>query len=196
MRAFLLTCIPGAVSQSNSLVQLDADEAMSENFWNAGLGVGFTEAPDPNNGNNIGLFNFMKTLDPDSETRSYAKTAHYDRVINSRPNYHLLTNTAVSKVLFQGKTAAGVQYIDRSTNQVYNGTASNEVILAAGAVHSPHILQLSGVGPKALLQNLGIPVVVDLPGVGTNFQDQLNMPVTYNCKSRSDHEAALCFSIY
>jgi choline dehydrogenase len=68
------------------------------------------------------------------------------------------------------------------TTQVYNVTARNEVILAAGAVHSPQILQLSGVGPKALLQSLGIPVVLDLPGVGTNFQDQLNMPVTYNCK--------------
>lgn len=89
---------------------------------------------------------------------------------------------AVSKVLFNHKTAVGVEFIDRTTNIVYNATACDEVILAAGAVHSPQILQLSGVGPKALLQSLGIPVVLDLPGVGTNFQDQLNMPVTYNCK--------------
>jgi choline dehydrogenase len=143
--------------------------------------LGIPVAPDPNNGNNTGLFTLLRALDPDTETRSYAKTAHYDRV-SSRPNYHLLPNTAVSKVKFKGKTAVGVEYRPVGTNQAFNATACNEVILAAGAVHSPQILQLSGVGPKALLQSLGIPVVLDLPGVGTNFQDQLNMPVTYNCK--------------
>lgn len=147
--------------------------------------MGILVAPDPNNGNNTGLFTLLRALDPDTETRSYAKTAHYDRVINSRPNYHLLTDTAVSRVLFNGKTAVGVEYIPVGTTELFNATACNEVIIAAGAVHSPQILQLSGVGPKALLQSLKIPVVVDLPGVGTNFQDQLNMPVTYNCKRTS-----------
>lgn len=77
----------------------------------------------------------------------------------------------------------GVEYRLVGTNQVFSATACNGVISAAGAVHSPQILQFSGVGPKALLQSLGIPVVLDLPGVGTNFQDQLNMPVTYNFTS-------------
>lgn len=124
----------------------------------------------------------MKALDADTETRSYAKAAHYDRV-SSRPNsYHPLPSTAVSKVLFKDKTAVGVEYRLVGINQVFSATACNEVISAAGGVHLPQILQLSGVGPKALLQSLGIPVVLDLPGVGTNFQDQLNMPVTYNCE--------------
>jgi choline dehydrogenase len=153
----------------------------SGHWWEAAKAVGIPESIDPNNGNDTGLFTLLRALDPDTETRSYAKTAHYDRV-SFRPNYHLLTETAVSRITFTGKTATGVQYIPVGTTQVYNVTARNEVILAAGAVHSPQILQLSGVGPKALLQSLGIPVVLDLPGVGTNFQDQLNMPVTYNCK--------------
>ncbi len=54
--------------------------------------------------------------------------------------------------------------------------------MAAGAVHSPQILQLSGVGPKALLQSLGIELVADLPGVGQNFQDHLDLKVDYNCE--------------
>lgn len=69
-----------------------------------------------------------------------------------------------------------------ATGETFNATAKKEVILAAGAVHSPQILQLSGVGPKALLLSLGIPVVLDLPGVGTNFQDQTDLKVNYNCK--------------
>lgn len=181
MQATLLMSILAAVSTVNN-AQIRSDEGSPGNFWDASLALGIPVAPDPNNGNNTGLFTLLRALDPDTETRSYAKTAHYDRVINSRPNYHLLTDTAVSKVLFNGKTAVGVEYIPVGTTEVFNATACNEVIIAAGAVHSPQILQLSGVGPKALLQNLGIPVVVDLPGVGTNFQDQLNMPVTYNCK--------------
>ena len=60
--------------------------------------------------------------------------------------------------------------------------ANKEAILAAGAAHTPQILQLSGVGPKDLLDSLGIPIVVNLPGVGQNFQDQPTLYPSYNCK--------------
>lgn len=60
--------------------------------------------------------------------------------------------------------------------------ASKEVILAAGALHTPQILQLSGVGPKPLLDSLNIPVISNLPGVGSNVQDQASLAVPYNCK--------------
>ena len=60
--------------------------------------------------------------------------------------------------------------------------ANNEVILAAGAAHTPQILQLSGVGPKDLLDSLGIPIIVDLPGVGQNFQDQPTLYASYHCE--------------
>lgn len=60
--------------------------------------------------------------------------------------------------------------------------ANKEVILAAGSAHTPQILQLSGVGPKRLLDSLGISTVVDLPGVGQNFQDQPTLYPSYNCE--------------
>jgi choline dehydrogenase len=61
-------------------------------------------------------------------------------------------------------------------------TANNEIILAAGAIHSPQILQLSGVGPKSLLKKANITVVHDLPSMGQNFHDHSYLQVQYNCK--------------
>lgn len=116
-------------------------------------------------------------------TRDHARRNHYERVIHSRPNYHLLTSNMVSKVLFGGTQAIGVSYLPTaggSTSSVY---ASKEVILTAGGLGTPKILQLSGVGPKKLLHKFGIPVVSDLPGVGQNLQDQPTLTVPYNCAS-------------
>jgi choline dehydrogenase-like flavoprotein len=119
-------------------------------------------------------------------TRYHAKRSHYDRVKDSRPNYHLLTSNVAAKVLFQGKKAIGVSYLSTTANstvcpsKVY---AANEVILAAGGFGTPKILQLSGIGPKKLLNKFGIPLVEDLPGVGQNLQDQPTLSVPYTCKS-------------
>lgn len=124
-------------------------------------------------------------MDPTTETRSYAATGHYDRVIATRPNYHVLPLHAAAKVLFKNKTAVGVNYTSTSTGVSSIAFARKEVIVAAGGVHSPQILQVSGVGPKAMIENLGIESVVDLPGVGTNMQDHLVLTVTYNCEPRS-----------
>jgi choline dehydrogenase len=104
-------------------------------------------------------------------------------VIATRPNYHLLPSTAVSKILFKGKKAVGVEYMTLSTGAIANVTATKEVVLAAGAVHNPQILLLSGVGPKTTLDKFNISTVLNLPGVGTNFQDHLDLAVVYNCKS-------------
>ena len=103
-------------------------------------------------------------------------------MIGTRPNYHILPSTLVSRVLFTGKRATGVEILDPTTSIKTSALATKEVIVSAGGVHSPQILQLSGIGPKALLQSLGIPVVVDLPGVGQNFQDQSSLAINYNCK--------------
>ena len=69
-----------------------------------------------------------------------------------------------------------------SDSVVTNVKARREIILAAGALHSPQVLQLSGIGPKKLLSSLGIETVVDLPGVGRNFQDQPTLYMQYSCK--------------
>jgi choline dehydrogenase len=139
---------------------------------------------DPGSGNAKGAFWAPSSLDPKDETRSYARTAHYDRVIAGRPNYHLLTETAVAKVLFDGKTAVGVEYASRldGTSGKQFVKAMKEVILAAGAVHTPQILQLSGIGDHTLLKSVGIKTVVNLPGVGRNFQDHPTLYPVWNCE--------------
>ena len=76
----------------------------------------------------------------------------------------------------------GIEYVSPATGEVQTVRATKEIVMAAGAVHSPQILQLSGVGPKSLLKGFGIEVVVDLPGVGQNFQDHLDLKVDYTCK--------------
>lgn len=83
-----------------------------------------------------------------------------------------------------------MEYITLSTGAITNVTASKEVILAAGAVHSPQILLLSGVGPETTLQKFNISTVLNLPGVGTNFQDHLDLAVVYNCKSHANSSVA------
>ncbi|KAJ4419708.1 hypothetical protein N0V85_000879 [Neurospora sp. IMI 360204] len=88
----------------------------------------------------------------------------------------------VSKVIFRGTTVVGVEYLPTAGGKASTAYAAMEVILAAGALNTPKILQLSGVGSK-LLQKHKIPVVVDLPGVGSNLQDQLTLKVPYTASS-------------
>ena len=130
----------------------------------------------------LGLYWVPTVLNATNQTRCDARIAHYDRVIATRPNYHLLVDYTVAKILFKGKQAIGVQYLPTAGGNVSTVYASKEVILAAGALHTPQILQLSGVGPKPLLDSLKIPVVSDLPGVGSNMQDQASLEAPYNCK--------------
>ncbi|GAB1317329.1 hypothetical protein MFIFM68171_07539 [Madurella fahalii] len=154
----------------------------SANWWNAAREIGLKPTEDPLAGNKPGIFWFPSTLDASTMTRSHAGRNHYERVANSRPNYHVLASHMVSKVLFTGKRAKGVSYVptagpaDATPLNVY---ASTEVILAAGGLNTPKILQLSGVGPSKLLNKFGIPVVADLPGVGQNLQDQPTLTVPY-----------------
>ena len=91
----------------------------------------------------------------------------------------------MSRIIFnENKEAVGVEYLPTAGGASLTVNATMEVLVAAGAIHTPQLLQLSGVGPKSLLESLNIPVVVDLPGVGANFQDQPSIIVPYNGKSR------------
>ena len=118
--------------------------------------------------------------------RRSSTAVEYLRPAQKRPNLKVETEALVSRILFEGKRASAVEFI-QGEKQI-QAKASREVILCGGAFNSPQLLQLSGVGPGALLQEHGIPVVLDAPQVGENLQDHFycrtfwrcNRPITLN----------------
>jgi len=96
-----------------------------------------------------------------------------------RSNLTVETGAHATAIELEGRRAVGVRY--RRGGAETTVRAAREVLLAAGAVQSPQLLQLSGIGPGALLQSHGIPVVVDRPGVGENLQDHLLLRLVYKC---------------
>lgn len=129
---------------------------------------------DPFVNPSLGSFSCLSCIHPETKQRSYSASAYY-QPIQGRDNLHILTKAEVSKILFDETEsgsqirASGVQYEHNGKTSVVK--ASKEVILAAGALQSPKILELSGIGDAKLLQKLGIDVVLDLPAVGENLQD-------------------------
>ncbi|KAF6839480.1 choline dehydrogenase [Colletotrichum plurivorum] len=132
------------------------------------------EFPPDSGAGQPGVFWFPALMDPRTVTRSYAGTGHYLNVNATRPNYHLLVNTQARKLLLNDElVATGVEF--PVGNALVTVSAKKEVIVSAGAIHTPQLLQLSGIGPKKLLEAAGIDVRVDLPGVGQNFQDHSSL---------------------
>jgi len=128
----------------------------------------------------VGAFSNFASVDPDKRERSYAGNAYYDLAKN-RDNLHVLTEAHVEKILFEEGHAApraiGVKY--RHGGESKTATALKEVIISAGALQSPKLLQLSGVGDRVLLDKFKIKVVKDLPAVGENLLDHLICGVSY-----------------
>jgi choline dehydrogenase len=100
--------------------------------------------------------------------------------VRRRPNLRIVTGAHVTRVLFDGRRASGLEYL--RGGRLHTAQARREVILAAGSIQSPQLLQLSGIGPAALLARHGIAVVHDLAAVGENLQDHLQVRVLYRCR--------------
>ena len=105
------------------------------------------------------------------------------RPAKSRPNLHVMTDTDVVRIIFEGRRAVGVELSDKAGARVLR--SRSEVICAAGALESPRLLQLSGIGPGKLLQGLNIDVVSDLPNVGKNLRDHMGISTTYRVRGGS-----------
>ena len=99
----------------------------------------------------------------------------------SRPNLTCVTGARTSRIVVENGRATGVEYIDAKTNKKQVVQADKEVLLCAGAVQSPHILQLSGIGDPEELGKFGVPVVKALKGVGANLQDHLDVTMSWEC---------------
>ncbi|XPS69124.1 hypothetical protein M3J09_001404 [Ascochyta lentis] len=156
-------------------------------IWAAYKAEGVSFPKEHASGNAVGAYWVPTALQPKTQTRSDARNGYYDP-IKSRSNLVLATGKTVNEILFDnglltGYKAKGVQYVSRSDNSVKQVYAKVEVIMAAGAVFTPQLLQLSGLGPKAVLSSAGVRVKKDMPAVGANMQDHPNANMQFDLKN-------------
>ncbi|AUT53239.1 choline dehydrogenase [Paraburkholderia caribensis] len=145
-----------------------------EKFSEAAQETGIPATDDFNRGDNTGVGYF--DVNQKRGIRWNASKA-FLRPAMQRPNLTVITGAHTQRVVFEGKRCAGVEY--RGGDVEYIAKARIEVIMSSGAVNSPQLLELSGIGNGARLQNLGIEVVNDLRGVGENLQDHLQLRMAY-----------------
>lgn len=153
--------------------------------------VGIPNSNDPDNGQSWGSFVATSNIDNSSWQRSSSRTAYLNGA-DQRPNLHVLVNNQVTKVLTEGResdggkvSATGVQFAQYSGARIRSAYARREVILSGGAINTPAVLQLSGIGDAQQLQRVGVDSIIDLPGVGHNIQDHLSSGVGFTPASGS-----------
>ncbi|HEV2992079.1 MAG TPA: choline dehydrogenase [Candidatus Angelobacter sp.] len=149
---------------------------LSEVFIEAAQEAGFSRNPDFNGASQEGFGLYQVTQR--GGKRCSAAVAYLHPAM-SRPNLTVRTAVQVNRILFEGQRARGVSFVDKG--QAVQAHADREVILSAGAIGSPQLLMLSGVGPASQLRKFDVPVVCDLPGVGENLQDHPVVPVAFEC---------------
>ncbi|CDF87013.1 choline dehydrogenase [Pseudomonas sp. QL9] len=146
----------------------------------AGVQAGYPRTEDLNGYQQEGFGPMDRTVTPQGRRSSTAR-GYLDQARN-RPNLTIVTHALTDRILFNGKRAVGATYLHGNDNTPKQVRARREVLVCSGAIASPQLLQRSGVGPAAVLRDLGIDVVHDLPGVGQNLQDHLEMYLQYACK--------------
>ncbi len=142
-------------------------------FFQAVREAGYELTDDVNGFRQEGFAPFDRNI---HRGRRISASKAYLHPVMSRKNLEVKTGTMINRVLFERGRAVGVEYSRRGRNHVAKGA---NVILCAGAFGSAQVLQLSGVGPTDLFDSLGIPTVADLPGVGENLQDHLEVYIQY-----------------
>jgi len=168
----------GPITVTNKKINLK----MLEEFQNAAEEMGIPRTNDFNTGDNFGIGYFQFTTSRHKLLKLRCSAAKgYLNPIKNRPNLNIIVNAHVQKINFEGKKAVGVNYFTK--NNLNTVKANKEVILSAGSIGSPHILQVSGVGDSDKLKNYGIKVVHELKGVGKNLQDHLMFRPVYKVKN-------------
>ena len=150
---------------------------IAEAYINAGIEAGYNFNPDFNGTTQEGFGPIQWTTK--NGRRSSAATAYLNPA-KSRKNLTIISNGLVHKIIFTGVQAVGVEY--ENAGQKFLVFARKEIILSAGAIQSPQILQLSGVGNAGYLKQIGVPIIADLGGVGENLQDHVNAPLLYKTR--------------
>jgi choline dehydrogenase len=169
-----------------SVSDLRHTNPLSSTFVDAAEQIGLSKVTDFNGPDREGL-GFYQVTQENGQRCSTAKG--YLTPALTRSNLTLLTKALVEKIQIIDGVATGVKL--QLDGQSIELTANKEVLLSAGAINSPQILMLSGVGPKEHLAENGIKVKVDLPGVGQNLQDHLDIIVQHHCKNRDSYSISL-----
>jgi choline dehydrogenase len=146
-------------------------------FVDAGHDAGYPVTDDICGYRQEGFGVFDMSIDK-GERNSTARA--YLEPVRSRQNLTVITDTQVQKILFEGMETKGISY-RKGNGDVTKAYAFKEVILSAGAVGSPQLLMLSGVGPASHLKEIGIPVITDMPGVGQNLNDHPDFVLKFRC---------------
>ncbi|HXW41274.1 MAG TPA: choline dehydrogenase [Xanthobacteraceae bacterium] len=149
---------------------------LCEAFIAAAQDCGFPRNDDFNGATQEGVGYFQLTS---RNGRRCSTAVGYLKEARRRPNLSVEVHALATRVLFAGRRAVGVEYRQGDTTRT--AYAEGEVILAGGAFNSPQLLQLSGLGPAKLLCEHGIEVIADLPGVGADLQDHLQIRMQYRC---------------
>jgi choline dehydrogenase len=151
-----------------------ADHKLDQAFLRAGEQAGYAFTPDQNGARQEG-FHVAQSFTRGG--RRWSTAAGHLRSALNRPNLTVLTGAHARRVIFDGKRAVGVEVERRG--RVERHEAAREVVLAAGAINSPQLLLLSGVGDRAELAAHGIPVVAELPAVGRHLEDHMIVSIAY-----------------
>ena len=150
--------------------------AQQHAFYRACQDAGFPDCPDHNRPNSTGVGPLAFNV---ADRVRVSTAVGYLNPARNRAGLTIRPNSLVHRIIFEGRRAVGVRVIsDREEFSVYG----EEVILCAGAVGTPHILALSGIGPEDQLRQLDIPIVQDLPGVGRNLRDHPDVPMAWRTR--------------
>ena len=163
---------PVAISDGNNM-----RNPLYRAFIDAGVEAGYGETQDYNGYRQEGFG--QKFMNVDRGIR--ASTGYsYLKAATKRPNLTILKHALVTRIVFEGKTAIGIECKIGGKTKLYQ--AKKEVVLSAGAIGSPQLLQVSGIGSRKTLEDAGIGLLHELPGVGENLQDHLEFNFQYSCK--------------
>ena len=142
--------------------------------------AGYPKSDDLNGFQQEGFGRLPMTVSPKAGMR-WSTASAYLRPAMTRPNFQVISSTMTDKILFNGTNAKGIKISNfknpSETAEIYG----NEVILCSGAINSPQLLQISGVGNAEHLKSVGVEPIVNLPGVGDNLQDHLEVYVQQEC---------------
>ncbi|MFD1684131.1 GMC family oxidoreductase [Halobellus litoreus] len=160
-----------------NVTELESPYHLSQVFVDAGIAAGYSRNYDFNGREQAGVGLYQVTQ-KDGERHS-AADAYLKPALLERSNLTARTGAQVTELLFDGDRVVGVEYDDGDGRQTVH--AEEEVVLSAGAINTPQLLLLSGIGPAEHLRSHDVDVAVDLPGVGRNLQDHLLVAVNYSC---------------